>query len=51
MVSRGCGSSPDSGQTWHQSCRHVDDWNQGTHIFMLENIDYSKNIINNTVFF
>ena len=25
VIPRGCGSSSDSGQAWHQSCRDVDD--------------------------
>ena len=25
MIPRGCGSSSDSRQAWHQSCRDVDD--------------------------
>ena len=29
MIPRGCGSSSDSGQAWHQSCRDVDDMEPG----------------------
>ena len=50
MNPHGCGSSSDSGQAWHQTCRDVDDMEPGDIDFMLENIDYSKNLINNTVF-
>ena len=51
MIPRGCGSSSDSGQAWHQSCRDVDDMEPGDiYIFMLKNIDYSNNLINNAVF-
>ena len=51
MIPRGCGTSSDSGQAWHQSCRDVDDMEPGDiYIFMLKNIDYSNNLINNAVF-
>jgi len=43
MIPRGCGCSSDSGRAWHQSCRDVDDTEPG-------DIDYSKDLINNTVF-
>ena len=36
MIPRGCGSSSDSGQAWHQSCRDVDDMEPGDIYFYVE---------------
>ena len=49
VIPCGCGSSSDSGQAWHQSCRDVDDMEPGDIYFMLKNIDYSNNLIHNAV--
>ena len=36
VIPRGCGSSSDSGQAWHQSCRDVDDMEPGDIYFYVE---------------
>ena len=50
MIPRGCGSSSDSGQAWHQSCRDVDDMEPGDIYFYVEKHRLLKNLINNAVF-
>ena len=47
MIPRGCGSSSDSGQAWHQRCRDVDAMEPGDIDVYVEKIDSSKNRINN----
>ena len=37
MIIRGCGSSSESRQTWHQNCRDVDDMEPGDIDLYVEN--------------